>query len=490
MATYYVGSGGDNGNDGQSWANRKATLNGAEDTPVAAGDVVYVGPGIYREQLTCDVSGSSGSPITYIADITGAHTDGVGGVVRVTGSDDDQTATRNRCIYASGKDYRTFRGFWLDTASYYCAYCSGGTGWILEDCTLSEAGYYGFYADGAALSGITLRRCVFLANVQHGAAFYHSADVADISALIENCAFFGNLQGHIVTWNMGGITVRNCTLLGSDYGIRIRAALAGGSSVAVTNSLLVSLWTAFYATAAGEIVEDYNNLFANGTDRTNTAAGANSTAYPPLFEPPHLADGGGYKLPWNLGDLSYWSHLARMADDGSTPTVDLYGLARPGTAGKASWGATQQQGAEREASTVRNGSASVKLGDAGSEFLLVPVQAREMTVSVYAYREADYAGTAPQLLIHQPGQSDQSATDTGAAEGWNRLEVTFTPAAGPGWVLVELRSNNTAAAGSYAAYFDDLYVPKAAGIGDFERWLGARQVIPVYARHGAFAIVR
>ena len=48
MTTYYVGSGGSDANAGTSWALRKLTLNGAEDIPVAAGDVVYVGPGVYR----------------------------------------------------------------------------------------------------------------------------------------------------------------------------------------------------------------------------------------------------------------------------------------------------------------------------------------------------------------------------------------------------------------------------------------------------------
>ena len=62
MTTYYVGTGGNDSNNGTTWALRKLTLNGAEDIPVAAGDTVYVGAGTYRETLTVDVSGSSGSP--------------------------------------------------------------------------------------------------------------------------------------------------------------------------------------------------------------------------------------------------------------------------------------------------------------------------------------------------------------------------------------------------------------------------------------------
>ena len=69
MTTLYVGPGGNDANNGLSWANRRLTLNGVEDKPVAAGDTVYVGPGVYRETLTVDVAGSSGNPITYIGDV-------------------------------------------------------------------------------------------------------------------------------------------------------------------------------------------------------------------------------------------------------------------------------------------------------------------------------------------------------------------------------------------------------------------------------------
>jgi hypothetical protein len=98
MATYYVGIGGNDSNDGTSWSSRKLTLNGAEDIPVAAGDTVYVGPGTYREMLTCDVGGSDGSPITYIGDYDGSHTDGVGGIVRISGSDDDSLFQQERLL--------------------------------------------------------------------------------------------------------------------------------------------------------------------------------------------------------------------------------------------------------------------------------------------------------------------------------------------------------------------------------------------------------
>src|SRR3990172_12688388 len=110
MTTYYVDwEKADDSGNGLTLATAKKTLNGAEDIPVAAGDFVWVRPGVYRETLTVDVSGSNGSPITYQGDVAGQiwHP---GGVVRITGSDDDVDRLRDNGIYNEDKDFRTYTG--------------------------------------------------------------------------------------------------------------------------------------------------------------------------------------------------------------------------------------------------------------------------------------------------------------------------------------------------------------------------------------------
>jgi hypothetical protein len=62
------------------------------------------------------------------------------------------------------------------------------------------------------------------------------------------------------------------------------------------------------------------------------------------------------------------------------------------------------------------------------------------------------------MVVKQPGQADTEVSDTGAAGQWNLLTASLTPAASPPYVVVELVNRNTAAAGSYAVYFDDLDV--------------------------------
>jgi parallel beta-helix repeat protein len=85
--TYYVRQTvGDDGHDGLSPATawRHITkLTGA----MRAGDTAYVGPGLYREQVTVYDDGTAENRLTFIADTTGQHTGDPPGVVMIAGSD-------------------------------------------------------------------------------------------------------------------------------------------------------------------------------------------------------------------------------------------------------------------------------------------------------------------------------------------------------------------------------------------------------------------
>jgi len=455
MTTYYVGSGGNDGNAGTSWAARKETLTGAEDIPVSAGDTVYVGPGTYRETLTCDVSGSSGNPITYIGDVTGENTDGVGGVVRITGSDDDQTATRNNCVDVNNKDYRTFRGFVFEMSADTAVVADACENLIVEDCVFS-CNAKGVYLNVVNSSANTVRRCLFVGHKQKCVAMWEgSLQAGDPGHEVENCVFLGlrEWQGGVNLQNSGGVDVNACLFFGTVYGVR--SVHTGAATVNVTNSVFCGLTNGILANTVGDIVEDYNTFWAVNTSRQNTNTGANSQTYPPLFKPPLLLD--GYKLPHWMFELADYSPLAHLTGS-SLPGDDLHGMARPTTGSKQSWGPLQEVALEKDTTVVHEGSASARLDDAGRHQVYVPVTGEPITVRVRCYREADYAGTNPQMVIRQPGQADRTTTDAGSASAWNELSDTFTPASDPEWIVVELVSDNTASSGSHAAYFDNLEV--------------------------------
>ena len=216
------------------------------------------------------------------------------------------------------------------------------------------------------------------------------------------------------------------------------------------------------AATLGDIIEDYNAFSENGTDRSNVGVGANSQAYYSFFALPILHAGddqlSGFRFPPPLlGELSEWSPIAAIAGVDER-NADLLGTRRPVTAARNSWGALQFTDAERETGTKQAGSVSIALHDAGVHQKWVPVANESTTISVYVYREANYAGTNPSLVIKQPGVADDITIDVAAASQWNLLTTTLTPAATPPYVVAELISENTANAGNYKCFFDTLVV--------------------------------
>lgn len=347
MTTRYVGIGGSDANSGLTWALRKLTLNGCEDTPVVAGDTIFVGPGTYRELLIVDVSGTAGNPITYIGDYTGANTDGIGGMVRITGSANDIALTRANCITVTSKNYRTFTGFMLDLTSNVMADIISSTDVVFNKCIF----FYGvtalLRATGLTQARMTVQNCAFFAS--RGVAcvqFSHSAVVDNAAHLVENCLFVGGGNSKNVDHvRVGGTTVINSTFLAGGNGVQVTTAITVGQIVTVNNCTFQSCTAGLIATVSGEIVENYNTLFGNGTDRTNTATGANSIAYPSSFDSRWFFQmvnvGAGPNNVYQLAtpfDLASFSALLNVA--GTSPsTTDMRGTAIQGS--QREWGALE-----------------------------------------------------------------------------------------------------------------------------------------------------
>jgi len=445
MTVYVVGPGGHDGNSGRTWQTRLATLNGAEDKPVVPGDTVYVAPGAYRESLTVDVSGTAAKPITYIGDVTGEHTDGVGGIVRITGSDNDQTLTRTSCINATSKDYRTFRGFMMDTATILIDISSSDY-WTIEDCALWRDTDNCIDADGTS-TNLVVRRCIMTGRHAARTMYIINAPAIDNTGdVVENCIFFSGRAVRID--GAGDVQVRNSLFIGSEYGVRTGNANAGHETD-VRNSIFTGCSIAVRGEAAGQLTEDYNTFYINSTDRSNVNVGANSNAYTILFQPP-LRNAGvlqqsGYRLPWWFSDLSQWSQIAQITGDGNEPTVDFFGQRRPYTHGGpisalCSWGTTQRDDFQRSDIRAYDGNLSVLVRKAQKTRIFVPgISNVQTTISARGYRTAGYGGHRnPEMVIKQPGQADRRTVLGGAAGAWVQGSDTFTPAANPHWLEVEL----------------------------------------------------
>jgi len=374
-----------------------------------------------------------------------------GDEARVTGSDNDQTATRSNAVTANIKTYRTFRGFRIDrTSSDGFSVTGSSSGWIIEDCEFHDIGSAAVYLASVNSKKWTFRRNFALTN---NVVFSFPDTGNNTGLVLENNIVRNRGDACFYLAGTGGALVRNNTVQGAtgiyDWGVN-----TGQATQAIQNIFMLCV-TALNGAASGNINEDYNAFVNNNTDRTNTATGSNSVAHGPLLAAPFRAYGFMFPQP-PRGSLSQWSTLAAKASP-FPPYDDFYGVPRPTTGSKCSWGAVQYPPVSRSTTQTHGGTYSLKLADAGRTQFFVPVTATSTTISVYVYREADYAGTNPQMIIRELGVAERITTDAGSSAGWNQLTDTFTPAAA-GVVAVEIVSDNTAISGSYAVYVDDLAV--------------------------------
>lgn len=330
MTTRYVGIGGNDANDGLSWANRKLTLNGVEDTPVQAGDTVYVGAGTYREQLTCDVNGSAGNPISYIGDYDGSHTDGVGGIVTISGSDDDTTyATRHGIL--TNVNYRTFEGFNIEVSPQLAGYyknriaCVNNTNIVVKNCFFGF-GFVGIQVTtttGTTFGTFLIENCIFQGN--YSAIRFTAVGQIDSEAdvHINNCLFVGQRSHGVLIKYVGGVHINNCSFYYVYCSVTMDStALKSGQHCYLTNSTMLS---GGYQTLVGvsgatsDLLEDYNNFCDVSNARVNVDVGAHSTTTFQRLNPlwgNEILHGGKLVTPF---DFISTSPLINQA--GSSPTA-------------------------------------------------------------------------------------------------------------------------------------------------------------------------
>lgn len=87
MAIYYVAKDGSDANNGTSWALAKLTLAGVYALSLAAGDVIYIASGVYKETLTVG-KGNSTTPIFWrgVGQVYWESPDGASKVFNASGS--------------------------------------------------------------------------------------------------------------------------------------------------------------------------------------------------------------------------------------------------------------------------------------------------------------------------------------------------------------------------------------------------------------------
>jgi hypothetical protein len=494
MTTYYVRKTGSDGNDGtnpdtQAWL----TIDKAANT-VAAADTVYVGAGVYRELVTMDTSGSSGSQISFIADVDGEQTGDAGLVIISAYANETSVATRASCIDPDGRTFVTWRGFCVIGGTTAVVYSANATddsyeGCIYEDCVFVTGNSpldYCFNIDMNAATtptgaGLTIRRCYFFGAGMRLIWDGNETADQDLKITIENCHFLGIITASSLyapflwdlnvagTFASGGVAITNCSFIGEYFGVYVDHGTSTTYPVDVRNCLFKTVFGLEKTTSNdGALTSDYNH-FSCATDYTNVTAGANDKDDTDLG--PQLLGGIGdlplYRFwgwspyrPWEpirLQDDTYIHHVIGAADTAVAPAFDLYNDPRPMHGTVDDIGAVEGRArAERELTTVRTGDNAMRFDGAGYHQIMLPVDTTLTTVTVYGRYDATYSGTLPQLKVSSiPGVADQTDTMTGGSGAWESLSVNFTPTSS-GQVLIRLLSNDTSAGGE--CFFDDLTV--------------------------------
>ena len=310
---------------------------------------------------------------------------------------------------------------------------------------------------------------------------------------IRRCAVFGGhgavgieLDGGGIKWT-DAIHIENCylhTYIGitfEDYNnVTIKSCMGGMASHTFLEALgaLSAGACAFIhdceihycnnnsvdAAVSGQIVANWNNYWDNATNppagTTNVGvAGATNYAYMYLPDTPILLD--NYRYPVRFFPPSeWWEPKALLGLYGANE--DIYGVARPTIKSQRSYGPQQDQYIARDVAVVYLGAqASLQHPDARTTQFRVPISGAPVTVTVWVYLEAAYSGVAPKLVVHQPGNTDVEASATGTTGAWEQLSVAYVPNEQPLHLWVELVSDNTAVALSYAVYWQILPIEAA-----------------------------
>jgi hypothetical protein len=293
MATYYVRPGGNDSNAGTGPASNQAWLTiqkalGAT-SGLVGGDIVYVAPGHYLEQVTIGITSPS-STVQIIGDVTATQFTGLSaGVVRLSG----YTAAGNIAATYTGyvlrgtsKNNLSFSNFIFEGKADGSAlgqtlvYFATSQNLTFTKCLFSQQGYSGgttssscldLYAPTSSALNVTISKCVF----ESGAIVcgINGNNVSDISS-IKDCIFCGGRYQIVV--NSCQTVIQNCTFNGAYQNSIILFAGSSTFKSQIRNNLFLFCINAMQSSSTLAQDEDYNRIIGASTARTNVTAGTNS----------------------------------------------------------------------------------------------------------------------------------------------------------------------------------------------------------------------
>jgi hypothetical protein len=345
MAIYYVRPGGSDTNAGtgpasnQAWLTIQKAL--SNTSGIVGGDIVYVAPGHYFEQVTVGIISPS-STVQIIGDVTASQFTGLSaGVVRLSGYTSTGTAAPTYTGYilrGTSKNNLSFSNFIFEgkgdgTVGQALVYFATSQNLTFTKCLFSQQGYSGgtsgatcldLYAPTSSALNATISKCIFeSAAVVCGIA---GNNVSDTSS-IKDCIFFGGRYQISVTSCQA--VIQNCTFNGAYQNSIIIGSGSSSFKSQIRNNLFLFCISAIQSSSTLAQDEDYNRIIGASTARTNVSAGTNSV----VVGSSRLSY--GYSRMVGLSATDFWSPEQNSPNQGfgtatGAEATDVYSTAWTG----------------------------------------------------------------------------------------------------------------------------------------------------------------
>jgi hypothetical protein len=195
-------------------------------------------------------------------------------------------------------------------------------------------------------------------------------------------------------------------------------------------------------------------VYTDGAAETllsSTVATANGTATLSSWQQLATPTGGWTWAKVQALEVRLW---LQSGGSGST-SVSSVQIAVATDAGHSDIGAVESRNSPAQDTTIFNdGGSSAVFSGAGIMDFPISLTATATTISVAAYYDSNYVGSKPKLeVLGITGVADQSVSQTGAANAFETISVTFTPTAD---CVARIRLSSLDTSTNGKCYFDTL----------------------------------
>ena len=471
---YYIRPDGDNSHSGTGYtaANAWATLAKAVSM-VAAGDIVRIAPGTYREIVTIATNGTLANPIMWWGDKEAQYfTDMNPGYVRITGCDVNEFGQSTGAVFnCNSKAYQVIRGFVIDggksAISTYGIY--NGTTSDAYDCIIQ-----GVYQGIRNFRNVY--RCIITSS-NYGTYsvlnVYNSITIGCTSAFagasyVYNCLAVGGNAGFAINQN-----VINCTAYGGTYGfynigtymqstinckaIGCQYGFAGSSTyLSIAKGKSISCQYGTYGTSNTALLDisdcKHSNCYAmqrGGGYDTGTMIAAKFEGFTDISRLLKIVHALRYDL------YEEGTGAAQVF----TENYDIEGLPRiMGTA--LDLGAHEYSNNYLSFTEYRTFAPSIQINNIGTKRLTITVKnGVPKTISTWVKFNLDSGVVKPQLYIWAREDiltiNPISVSATGAGTSYEQLSSTFTPKSS-GLLFIEFKNMEIGSSNLAVANFSDI----------------------------------